>query len=192
MKPRIAAICAIVVFAACGGRAPAQFPDCAYIVLFNPCPPSSEAQGGCEPIIDPQEACQGCQPGAAAWWVVNNRRDGEVTVTIRTTLWDVVPGNRTFTDQVLTLAADERRKLGCSLPGPQPRYTWSVEDCQPRSAQAFAGEQLTPTEKMFADAQDTFLDHVGRLWNANVESHYRQLVPGTVHVQFSISPKGEL
>ena len=93
---------------------------------------------------------------------------------------------------MLTLVAGERRKLGCSLPAPQTRYTWSVEDCQPRSARAFAGEQLTPTEKKFADAQDAFLDHVGRIWYANVESHYRQLVPGTVRVQFSISPKGKL
>src|SRR5947209_1766041 len=75
MKPRIAAICAIVAFATCGDRAPAQFPDCAYITLFNPCPVSSETRGDCEPIIDPQVACQDCPPGAGAWWVVNNRKD---------------------------------------------------------------------------------------------------------------------
>ena len=194
MKPRSAVICAIVAFATCGDRAPGQFPGCAYIVLFNPCPVNIEAEEDCEPIIDPQEACQGCQPGAAAWWVVNHRRDGdgEVKVTIRVTLWDVVLGNSTFTDQVLTLAAGERRKLGCSLPTAQTRYTWSVEDCQPRSPQAFAGKQLTPTEKKFADAQDAFLDHVGQLWYANMESQYRQLVPGTARVQLSISPKGKL
>jgi len=85
MKPRIAAICAIVAFATCGDRAPAQFPDCAYITLFNPCPVSSETRGDCEPIIDPQVACQDCPPGAGAWWVVNNRKDGEAKVTIRVT-----------------------------------------------------------------------------------------------------------
>ena len=39
MKPRIAAIYAIVAFANLGGRAPAQFPSCAHI--------SIEAQGEC-------------------------------------------------------------------------------------------------------------------------------------------------
>ena len=194
MKPRIAAICAIVAFATCGDRAPAQFPGCAYIELFNPCPLNIEAQGDCEPIIDPQEACKDCEPGAAAWWVVNDRRDGDgkVKVTIRVTLWDVVLGNSTFTDQVLTLAAGERRKLGCSLPTAQMRYIWSVEDCQPRSPQAFAGKQLTPTEQKLADAQDAFFAHVGQLWNANMESQYRQLVPGTARVELSISPEGKL
>jgi hypothetical protein len=193
MKPRGAAICAIVAFATCGGRASAQFPGCAYIELFNPCPVSSETQGDCKPIIDPQEACQDCQSGAAAWWVVNDHRDGgEAKVTIRVTVWDVVLGTSTFTEQVLTLAAGERRKLGCSLPAGQTRYTWSVEDCQPRSPQVFAAKQLTPTEKKFADAQDAFLDHVGRLWYANLESNYRQLVPGTVRVELNISPEGKL
>jgi hypothetical protein len=192
MKPRIAAICAIAVFATCGDRAPAQFPGCAYISLFNPCPVSSKAQGDCEPIIDPQEACEGCQSGEAAWWVVNDRRDGEVKVTIRVTLWDVVLGTSTFTDQLLTLAAGERRKLGCSSPTAQRRYTWSVEDCQPRSEQVFTPEELTPTEKKFADAQDAFLDQVGQLWYANLESQYRQLIPGTVSVELSISPEGKL
>jgi hypothetical protein len=194
MKPRSAVIFAIVAFATCGDRAPAQFPGCAYITLFNPCPVNIEAQGDCEPIIDRQEACKGCEPGAAAWWVVNDRRDGdgEVKVTIRVTLWDAVRGTSTFTDEMLTLAAGERRKLGCSLPTGQTRYTWSVEDCQPRSAQAYAEKQLTPTEKKFADAQDAFLDHVGRLWSANLESQYRQLIPGTVRVELSTSPEGEL
>ena len=50
----------------------------------------------------------------------------------------------------------------------------------------------TPTEKKFADAQDAFLDHVGQLWSANLESQYRQLVPGTVRVELSTSPEGEL
>jgi len=192
MKPRIAAICAIVTFATCGDRAPAQFPDCAYITLFNPCPVSSETRGDCEPIIDPQVACQDCPPGAGAWWVVNNRKDGEAKVTIRVTLWDVVLGTSTFTDKALTLAPGETRPLECSLPAPQPRYTWSVEDCQPHSEQVFAGEQLTPTEKKFADAQDAFLEEVGRLWYANPESQYRQLIPGTVSVELSISPEGKL
>jgi len=192
MKPRIAAVCAIVTFAACVGGAPDQFPDCAYITLFNPCPVSSETRGDCEPTIDPQVACQDCPPGAGAWWVVNNRKDGEAKVTIRVTLWDVVLGTSTFTDKALTLAPGETRPLGCSLPAPQPRYTWSVEDCQPHSEQVFAGEQLTPTEKKFADAQDAFLEEVGRLWYANPESQYRQLIPGTVSVELSISPEGKL
>jgi hypothetical protein len=192
MKPRIAAICAIVTFATCVDGAPDQFPDCAYITVFNPCPVSSETRGDCEPIIDPQVACQDCPSGAGAWWVVNNRKDGEANVTIRVTLWDRVLGTDTFTDQALTLAPGERRPLGCSLPGSQPQYTWSVQDCQPHSEQVFAGEQLTPAEKKFADAQDAFVDHVGQLWNANLESNYRQLIPGTVSVELSTSPEGEL
>src|SRR5206468_9980958 len=131
IKPRIAAICAIVAFATCGGRAPAQFRRCAYITLFGPCPLSIEAQGECEPSIDPQEACQGCPPGAQAFYVENGRIDGQVEVTIRVTLWDAVPGTSTFTDRVLTLAPGEWRKLGCSLPAPQTRYTWDLVDCQP-------------------------------------------------------------
>jgi hypothetical protein len=192
MKPRIAAICAIVTFATCVGGAPDQFPDCAYITLFNPCPVSSETRGDCQPIIDPQVACQDCPPGAGAWWVVNNRKEAEAKVTIRVTLWDRVLGTSTFTDQALTLAPGETRPLGCSLPAPQPQYTWSVQDCQPHSEQVFAAKQLTPTEKKFADAQDAFLDHVGRLWSANLESQYRQLIPGTVRVELSTSPEGEL
>ena len=100
MKPRIAAICAIVAFATYGGRAPAQFPRYAYMLLTGPCPISIEAQGECEPIVDAQEACQDCQPGASAFYVVNARKDGQVKVTIRVELWDVVPGNYTYTDQV--------------------------------------------------------------------------------------------
>ena len=153
MKPRIAAICAIVAFATCGHRAPAQFPDCAYIMLFNPCPVSSETRG-----VDPQVACQDCPRGAGAWWVVNNRKDGEAKVTIRVTLWDRALRTSTFTDQALTLAPGETRPLGCSLPAPQPQYTWSIEECQPHSEQVFAREELTPTEKQFADAQDGFLE----------------------------------
>jgi hypothetical protein len=192
MTPRIAAICAIVAFATYGDRAPAQFADCAYITLFNPCPVSSEKRGDCEHIIDPQVACQDCPPGAGAWWVVNNRKDGEAKVTIRVTLWDCALGTSTFTDQALTLAPGETRLLGCSFPAPQPHYTWSIEDCQPHSEQVFAREELTPTEKKFADAQDAFLDHVGQLWNANLESNYLQLVPGTVRVELSTSSEGEL
>ena len=57
MKPRSAVIFAIVAFATCGDRAPAQFPGCAYIVLFNPCPIDIEAQGDCEPSsIDKKRA----------------------------------------------------------------------------------------------------------------------------------------
>jgi len=192
MKPRIAAICAIGTFATCVGGAPDHFPDCAYITLFNPCPVSSETRGDCQPIIDPQVACQDCPPGAGAWWVVNNRKEAEAKVTIRVTLWDRVLGTSTFTDQALTLAPGETRPLGCSLPAPQPQYTWSVQDCQPHSEQVFAAKQLTPTEKKFADAQDAFLDHVGRLWSANLESQYRKLIPGTVRVELSTSPEGEL
>ena len=110
MKPRIAAICAIVAFATCGSRAPAQFPDCAHI--------STEAQGG--------------ECGAAQEvYVVNDRTDGQVQVTIRVTLWDDVPGTTTSMDQVLTLAAGEQRTLGCSLFAPLPRYTWTLVGCQP-------------------------------------------------------------
>src|SRR5262249_48430328 len=111
---------------------------------------------------------------------------------LRVTLWDRALGTSTFTDQALTLAPGERRPLGCSLPAPQTTYSWSVQDCQPHSEQVFTAEQLTPTEKKFADAQDAFLDHVDQLWTANLESQYRQLVPGTVRVELNISPEGEL
>jgi hypothetical protein len=122
MKPRIAAICAIVAFATCGDRSPAQFPGCAYILLTGPCPISIDPQAECQPLYDAQEACQGCQPREQVFYVVNARKDGQVKVTIRVELWNVVPGNRTFTDQVLTLAPGERRKLGCTLPPPQTGY----------------------------------------------------------------------
>jgi hypothetical protein len=64
--------------------------------------------------------------------------------------------------------------------------------CQPRPPQVLADKQLTPTEKKFADAQEAFLDHVGQLWNANLESNYRRLIPGTVSVELSTSPEGQL
>ena len=111
MPPRIAAICAIVAFATCGGRVPAQFPDCAHI--------SIEAQGG---------ECQAAQQV----YVVNDRTDGQVEVTIHVTiLEDQLPGTTTSTDQVLTLAAGERRKLGCLVYPPQTRTTWDLVGCQP-------------------------------------------------------------
>ena len=110
MKPRIAAICTIVAFASCGGRALAQFPDCAHT--------STEGQAE-------------CQPAAQAVYVVNARTNGQVEITIRATLLiDRLPGTTTSMDQVLTLTAGEVRKLGCSLPA-RPHYTWSVESCQP-------------------------------------------------------------
>jgi len=111
MKPRIAAICAIVAFAACGGRAPAQFPDCAHV--------SIEAQGECE-------------AGNFEVYIVNDRTDGQVTVTIHVTvLEDQLPGTTTSLNNVLTLAAGERQKLGCLLFAPGTRYTWDLVDCQP-------------------------------------------------------------
>src|SRR6266513_3884483 len=93
MKPRIAAICAIVAFATCGGRAPAQFPRYAYLSVTDPCPFSVDPQAECQPSIDPQEACQDCPPGTQVFYVENFRKDGPVTVTIRVELWDVVHGN---------------------------------------------------------------------------------------------------
>jgi predicted small lipoprotein YifL len=109
MKPRIAAICTIVVFAACGGRAPAQFPDCAH----------TTTEGQAE-----------CQPAAQAVYVVNDRTNGQVEVTIRATLLiDRLPGTTTSMDQVLTLAAGERRELGCLVYPPQTRTTWDLVDC---------------------------------------------------------------
>ena len=111
MKPRIAAICAIVAFATCGGRAPPQFPDCAHI--------SIEGQGG---------ECQAAQQV----YVVNDRTDGQVTVTIHVAMIDTpLPGFTTSTDRVLTLAAGERQKLGCLLFAPGTRHTWDLVDCQP-------------------------------------------------------------
>ena len=111
MQPRIAAICAIVAFATCGGRAPAQFPDCAHI--------SNEAQAE-------------CQPGAQAVYVVNDRTDGQVEVTLRVALLDSPPGTTQSMNPVLTLAAGERRELGCLIYPPQPRTTWTLVGCQPR------------------------------------------------------------
>jgi hypothetical protein len=67
MKPRIAAICAIVAFATCGGRAPAQFPECAHTIM--------EAQGACE-------------QGAQEVYVVNDRINEQVQVTIRVAMVD--------------------------------------------------------------------------------------------------------
>ena len=65
-------------------------------------------------------------------YVVNDRTDGQVQVTIRVAMIDTpLPGTTTSTDQVLTLAAAEQRKLGCSLFAPLPRYTWTLVDCQP-------------------------------------------------------------
>ena len=106
MKPRIAAICTIVVFATCGGRAPAQFPDCAHT--------STEGQAE-------------CQPAAQAVYVVNDRTDGQVQVTIRATL--LIDRTTASMEQVLTLAAGERRELGCLVYPPQTRTTWDLVDC---------------------------------------------------------------
>jgi hypothetical protein len=111
MKPRIAAICAIVAFATCGGRVPAQFPDCAHT--------STEGQAE-------------CQPAAQAVYVVNDRTDGQVEVTIHVALLDSpLPGTTTSMDPVLTLAPGERRELGCLVYPPQPRTTWTLIDCRP-------------------------------------------------------------
>src|SRR6266436_5053042 len=97
MTPRIAAICAIVALATCGSRAPAQFPGCAHL--------SIEAQGEC---------------GAAQEvYVVNDRTDGQVQVTIHVAMLDTpLPGTTTSLNNVLTLAAGERQKLGCLLFAP--------------------------------------------------------------------------
>jgi hypothetical protein len=57
------------------------------------------------------------------------------------------------------------------------------------SARLLGEEQLTTAEKNFGKA---FADRVRPIWYANMESNYRQLVPGTVRVQISISPKGKL
>jgi len=109
MRPSIAAICAIVAFATCGGRALAQFPDCAHT--------STEGQAE-------------CQPSAQAVYVVNDRTDGQVEVTIRATLLtDRLPSTTTSMDGVLTLAAGERRQLGCLVYPPQTRTTWDLVGC---------------------------------------------------------------
>jgi hypothetical protein len=65
-------------------------------------------------------------------YVVNDRTDGQVEVTIRDTiLVQRLPGTTTSTDRVLTLAAGERQKLGCLIFAPQTRYTWTLLGCQP-------------------------------------------------------------
>ena len=110
MKPRIAAICAIVAFATCEG-ALAQVPDCAHT--------STEGQAA-------------CQPTAQAVYVVNDRKDGQVEVTIRTTwLIDRLPLATTSSEQVLTLASGERRELGCLVYPPRTRTTWDLVNCRP-------------------------------------------------------------
>ena len=63
-----------------------------------------------------------CEQGAQEVYVVNDRTDGQVQVTIRVAMVDTPSaGTITSTDQVLTLAAGEQRKLGCSLFAPLPR-----------------------------------------------------------------------
>jgi len=65
-------------------------------------------------------------------YVVNDRADGEVQVTIRVAMVDTPSlGTTTSANQVLTLEAGEQRKLGCSLFAPLPRYTWTLVGCQP-------------------------------------------------------------
>jgi hypothetical protein len=104
MTPRIAAICAIVAFATCGGRALAQFPDCAHI--------STEAQGECAPA---QEV-----------YLVNDHTDGQVTVTIHVAMIDTPSvGTITSTDRVLTLAAGERQSSGVFF-SPRRRDTHGI------------------------------------------------------------------
>jgi hypothetical protein len=76
------------------------------------------------------EAQGACEQGAQEVHVVNDRINEQVQVTIRVAMVDTPsPGTTTSTDQVLTLAAGERRKLGCSLFAPLPRYTWDLVDC---------------------------------------------------------------
>jgi hypothetical protein len=110
MKRRIVAICAIVAFANCGGRALAQFPDCAH----------TSTEGKAE-----------CQPTAQAVFVVNDRTEGQVEVTICATIILEQPAIYTCTDQALTLAAGERRELGCVIYPPRTRATWDLVDCRP-------------------------------------------------------------
>ena len=110
MTSKIAAICAIVAFGTCSDRAPAQFPDCAH----------TSTEGKAE-----------CQPTAQAVYVVNDRTDGQVEVTIRATSILDQPAIYSSTDQVLTLAAGERRELGCVIYPPRTRVTWDLVDCRP-------------------------------------------------------------
>ena len=71
-----------------------------------------------------------CEGVAQEVYVVNDRTDGQVEVTINVTLLeDVLPGVFASTDQVLTLAVGERRKLGCLLYVPQTLYNWNLVDC---------------------------------------------------------------
>jgi hypothetical protein len=109
MKPRIAAICAILSFATCGGHTTAQFPDCAHTSI----------EGQAE-----------CQPGGQAVYFVNDRTHGQVEATILAALLDYPPGTTTSTNQVLTLAAGERRELGCVVNPPKTRTTWTLVDCR--------------------------------------------------------------
>ena len=73
---------------------------------------------------------QSANLAAQAVYVVNDRTNGQVEVTIRATLLiDRLPGTTTSMDQVLTLAAGERRELGCLVYPPQTRTTWDLVDC---------------------------------------------------------------
>ena len=58
------------------------------------------------------EAQGACEQGAQEVYIVNDRTNGQVQVTIRVAFVDAVSGTTTFTDQDLTLAAGERQKLG--------------------------------------------------------------------------------
>ena len=68
-------------------------------------------------------------PNSPTGVLVNDRADGQVEVTIHVTLLDAVSGTTTSMDQALTLAAGERRKLGCLVYPPQTRTTWDLVDC---------------------------------------------------------------
>ena len=110
MKPRLAAICALGVLATCGGPTLAQSPDCAHI--------SNEGEAE-------------CQPTGQTAYVVSDRTDGKIEVTIQAALLDYPPGTTTTTNQVLTLTPNERRKLGCVVYPPQTRTTWTLVSCHP-------------------------------------------------------------
>jgi hypothetical protein len=108
MSTKIAAICAIAAFAASGDRGSAQFPECATIHIAGLC------------------SGTGLQVS-----VTNDRTDGHVRVTIRST-WHMATGTDTSTNQVYALAAGEKRYLGCKLPSNLGEgYSWSIVDCQP-------------------------------------------------------------
>jgi len=98
-----------VAFAVCGDRVPTQFPDCAHT--------SNRTTSRV-----PTDSTSGVCGERSQRWI--SRSPMHVTLLVN------VPGIFTSTDQVLTLAAGERRELECLVYPPQTRTTWDLVNCR--------------------------------------------------------------